>query len=100
MLCKISGHAFCFSHKRSLLLLKLCLISAYVEQVASCVREPPYSATFRTYAHSQFNRVLVSEIHADRDNDSQIILDVMDLSGVESTDMIWEAPEQIDEDTV
>ena len=75
-------------------------ISAYVEQVASCVREPPYSTTFRTYAHSQFNRVLVSEIHSDRDNNSQIIFDVLDLSGVESTDMIWEAPEQIDEDTV
>ena len=58
-----------------------------------------YSATYRTYAHSPLNRVLVTEIHS-VSADSEDVVNVNSHSGVESVDMIWQAPEQIDEDTV
>ena len=89
---------FTFPIPAELLLHCLSLFSAYVEQEASCYGY--YSAKFLTYAHSQLNRVLVSEIHAVSGNDSQMAFNVNDLSGVESADMVWQAPEQIDEDTM
>ncbi len=73
---------------------------AYVEEVISC---PEAVLTYRTYAHSSLDRLLVSEVHVERvedDASKEVIARRMDLSGEESADMEWQPLQHLDDDTL
>ena len=68
-----------------------CLAGVYEE----CQHTARANLTYRTYAHHFYNRLLVTEIHVARDPDDtgEITLTREDLSGPNTTDIIFQPTE-------
>ncbi len=66
------------------------VLSAVFEEIISC---PDVTVTFRNYAHSSLDRLLVTEVHIESSLGNVISVERSDLSGTESGDMNWDPAE-------